>query len=60
MILKESNEIMVKIKCKLKEFYKIVEEKGFEIIDKFSMDDTYFIPEEVDLDKILNKIMVGS
>lgn len=60
MILKESNEITVKIKCELKEFYNIVEEKGFKIIDKFSMDDTYFIPEEVDLDKILNKIMVGS
>ena len=25
---------------------KIVKEKGFKIIDKFSMDDTYFIPEE--------------
>ena len=52
MSLKESNEITVKIKCELNEFYKIVKEKGFKIIDKFSMDDTYFIPEEVDLDKI--------
>ena len=52
MSLKESNEITVKIKCELNEFYKIVEGKGFKIIDKFSMDDTYFIPEEVDLDKI--------
>ena len=52
MSLKESNEITVKIKCELNEFYKIIKEKGFKIIDKFSMDDTYFIPEEVDLDKI--------
>ena len=52
MSLKESNEITVKIKCELNEFYKILEGKGFKIIDKFSMDDTYFIPEEVDLDKI--------
>ena len=52
MSLKESNEITVKIKCELNEFYKIVKEKGFKIIDKFSMDDTYFIPEEVNLDKI--------
>ena len=36
MSLKESNEITVKIKCELNEFYKIVKEKGFKIIDKFS------------------------
>ena len=50
MSLKESNEITVKIKCELNEFYKIVEEKGFKVVDKFSMDDTYFIPEEVELE----------
>ena len=50
MSLKESNEITVKIKCELNEFYKIVEEKGFKIIRKFSMKDIYFIPEGVDLD----------
>lgn len=55
MKLKESNEITLKIKCELKEFYKIIEEKGFKIIDKFSMDDTYFIHKEVELDKILRK-----
>ena len=52
MSLKESNEITLKIKCELNEFYKILEEKGFKIIDKFSMDDTYFVPEEVNLDKV--------
>ena len=51
MSLKESNEITLKIKCELNEFYKILEEKGFKIIDEFSMDDTYFVPKEVDLDK---------
>ena len=51
MSLKESNEITVKIKCELKDFYKIIEEKGFKTIDKYSIDDTYFIPKEVDLDK---------
>lgn len=52
MSLKESNEITVKIKCELKKFYKIVEEKGFKIVDKFSMDDTYFVPETLNLDKM--------
>ena len=31
MSLKESNEITVKIKGKLEDFYKIIEEKGFYI-----------------------------
>lgn len=52
MSLKESNEITVKMKCKLNEFYRIVEEKGFKVVDKFSMDDTYFIPETLNLDKM--------
>lgn len=52
MSLKESNEITVKMKCELNEFYKIVEEKGFKVVDKFSMDDTYFIPETLNLEKM--------
>lgn len=52
MNLKESNEITVKMKCKLNEFYKIVEEKSFKVVDKFSMDDTYFIPETLNLNKM--------
>ena len=35
MSLKESNEITVKMKCELNEFYKIIEEKGFKVVDKF-------------------------
>ena len=49
---KTSNEITIKIKCQLSEFYKIIEEKGFKKIRQFSMDDTYFIPKEIELDKL--------
>lgn len=61
--MKESNEITVKIKCELKNFYKIVKEKGFKIVDKFSMDDIYFIPKTLNLDKmktreILSKVVL--
>ena len=55
MGLKESNEITVKIKCELDEFYKIVEEKGFKIVDRFSMDDTYFIPETLNLEEMTTR-----
>ncbi len=50
MSLKESNEITVKIKGSLANFYKIIEEKGFRIIDEFSMDDTYFVPISLDVE----------
>lgn len=52
MGLKESNEITVKIKCDLNEFYDILKDKGFKVTDKFSMDDAYFVPKEIDLDKM--------
>ena len=32
---KTSNEITIKIKCQLSEFYKIIEEKGFKKIRQF-------------------------
>jgi predicted adenylyl cyclase CyaB len=50
--LKESNEITVKIKGSLEEFYKILEEKGFKIVDKFSMNDAYFIPVNLNIDSM--------
>ncbi len=52
MSLKESNEIIVKIKGELDEFYKLIYSKGFKIVDKFSMDDTYFIPEILNLNNM--------
>ena len=47
-----SNEITVKVKCRLEELYKILEEKGFNIIDKFSLNDTYLIPKELDVEEM--------
>lgn len=52
MSLKENNEITVKIKVCLDEFYKIIEEKGFCIDHEFSMNDTYFIPETLNLNEM--------
>lgn len=49
---KESNEITVKIKGTLEELYKILEKKQFQITEKFSINDTYFIPQNLDIDKI--------
>ena len=44
-----NNEITVKVKCDLNDLYKILEEKGFKITDKFSLNDTYLIPEKLEI-----------
>lgn len=44
-----SNEITVRLKCSIKEIGNILEDKNFKIIEKFILDDTYFIPKELDL-----------
>lgn len=50
MEIKQSNEITIKIKGDLIEFYKTVEKKGFKLVDEFFMDDTYLIPTSLDVD----------
>lgn len=46
------NEITVKIKCGIGEFYTILENKGFKIHHIFTMDDTYFIPSTLNIDQL--------
>lgn len=52
MSLKKNNEITVKIKGKLSQFFKNIEDKGFKIIDKFSIIDTYFIPSSLNIENM--------
>lgn len=47
----QRNEITVKINATMEEIHKIIKEKEYEEIDKFSLDDTYFIPENLDIEK---------
>lgn len=60
MSLKKSNEITVKIKGNLKEFYKIIESKNFKIIDEFSMNDSYFIPEKLKLSEMSTRKILSN
>ena len=58
-----SNEITVKLKCNINEISKILESKGFSIVGKYYLDDTYFIPNDLKLNeisvrKILSKAML--
>jgi len=47
-----NNEITVKVKCELNELYKILEAKEFKITDKFSLNDTYLIPETLRIEEM--------
>ena len=47
-----NNEITVKVKCELNELYKILEEKGFKVNDKFALNDTYLVPEKLEMEKL--------
>lgn len=46
-----SNEITVKITCGINEFINILENKGFKAVDKYILDDTYFINKEIDINE---------
>lgn len=52
MELVNSNEITVKIKCELNELYKILKKKEYKIVDKFFLDDIYFISKDIDITNI--------
>ena len=55
MSIKESNEITVKIKGNIEDLYKVLEERNYEIVDKFYMDDSYYIPENLEIDKMTTR-----
>ena len=47
------NEITVRIKCDINDFCEILKNKGFKDVDRFSLDDTYFVPTDIDINKTL-------
>lgn len=58
-----SNEITVSINCSLQEIYNLLENKGFSIVDKYNMEDIYYIQKDIDIkkqpiEKILNKYVL--
>lgn len=55
MSIKESNEITVKIKGSIENLYKILEERNYKIVDKFYMDDYYYIPANLEIEKMTTR-----
>lgn len=53
------NEITVKLKCGIKELCDLLEDKGFKIVEKFTLDDTYFTPKELKLNEMSYREILG-
>lgn len=53
------NEITVKLKCDIKELCDLLEDKGFKIVEKFTLDDTYFTPKELKLNEMSYREILG-
>ena len=48
----QSNEITVKIKGDINNFYQVLKEKGFEKTETFTMEDTFFIPKDLKINEM--------
>ena len=44
MGIKQENEITIKVTCGISELCKILEDKGFRVVDRFTMNDIFMIP----------------
>ena len=52
MSVEKNNEITVKVNGSFDKVIEILINKGFEISDKFSLEDSYFIPKNIDVNKM--------
>lgn len=53
-----SNEITVKIKCSLDEMYNILKNKGFNIVDKYNLEDIYYIKKDCNVkEQLISKLL---
>lgn len=54
-----NNEITVRLKCKINEMCKLLESKNFIVTDEYCLNDTYFIPKELDLEIITHREIIS-
>ena len=52
MALKTSNEITIKVNVSEEEFLKFLEDNNFKETERFTLDDYYFIPKDLDLSSL--------
>ncbi len=60
MSIKESNEITVKIKGSLENFQKFLNENGYVETYRFSLEDTYFVPKDIDFESMSTRDIIAT
>ena len=60
MAVENTNEITVRVKGDLKSFYKTIEEKGFKVEDKFKLDDSFFVLENLNLENMTTREILAN
>ena len=60
MAVENTNEITVRVKGDLKSFYKNIEEKGFKVEDKFKLDDSFFVLENLNLENMTTREILAN
>lgn len=59
MSLKLENEITVRVIIPDEQLIRFLEEKGFKVIEKYSLDDYYFIPKEIDINSLPTREIIS-
>lgn len=59
MAIKEENEITVKVMCTKNELIKHLADNGFKKCREFTLDDYYFIPKDLDLEKMTTREIIS-
>ena len=60
MAVENTNEITVRVKGDLKSFYKTIEEKGFKVEDKFKLNDSFFVLENLNLENMTTREILAN
>lgn len=47
-----SNEITVRLKCSIKELRSILENKGFSLVDDYTLEDIFYIKKDIDISEV--------
>lgn len=59
MSIKEENEITVKVECSKEELLKCLKDKGFKKVRMFSLDDYFYIPENLHIKNMTSRDIVA-
>ena len=55
-----SNEITVKLKCSIENFGEILQNKKFKLVEKYFLNDTYFIPKNLNISNLTSREILSN